>query len=287
MCERALLQAYGIRPSKGLGQHFLVDRRVLNKILAAADLDTDDLVLEIGPGAGVLTRALAERAGHVIAVELDQRLVALLAETLADQSDIRIVHGDILKTDLGQLLASEWTDGQRPEFKLVANLPYYITSAVLRHVLEAEIKPQLIVVTVQREVAERIVARPGAMSLLSVSVQFFGSPHIVGRIPPSAFYPRPKVHSAVVRIEVYDSPRPPVADVATFFNIVRAGFAHRRKQLRNTLSHELRLATPEIAAALSQAGIDPRRRAQSLSLEEWGQVYHALMPLLSGNGWTS
>ncbi|MFQ6058338.1 MAG: 16S rRNA (adenine(1518)-N(6)/adenine(1519)-N(6))-dimethyltransferase RsmA [Anaerolineae bacterium] len=274
MNVRALLREYDIRPSKGLGQHFMVDRRALERIVEAADLGPEDTVLEIGPGLGTLTRALAERAGRVVAVELDPRMVEILSQTLDDRPNVEIVQGDILQLDPAELVGS---GAAAPSpYKVVANLPYYITSAVLRHLLEAAVKPQLVVVTVQKEVAERLVAQPGQMSLLSVSVQFYGRPHLVARIPARAFYPAPKVDSAVVRIQVYDQPPVEVEDVDRFFEVVRAGFAQRRKQLRNSLAQGLRMSPQAVAEALRRCGVDPTRRAQALSVEEWGRVYREL-----------
>jgi len=276
---RALLKGYGLHPIKGLGQNFLVDRRVLRRIVEAAELEPTDLVLEVGPGLGTLTRALAERAGRVIAVELDERLVEILSHTLADYPNVEIVHGDILELDLAKLVGYKMQDARckAPSapctYKVVANLPYYITSAILRHLLEVEAKPQLMVVTVQREVAQRLVAGPGQMSLLAVSVQFYGKPQIVARVPARAFYPSPQVSSAVVRIDVRESPPFEVEDVDRFFAVVRAGFSQRRKQLRNSLSQGLGIPVEEVVEALRRCGIYERRRAQSLSVEEWGRLY--------------
>ena len=247
----------------------MVDRRALERIVEAAELGPEETVLEIGPGLGTLTRALAERAGRVVAVELDERMVEILSQTLGDRPNVEIVQGDILALDPAELV-----EGAR--YKVVANLPYYITSAVLRHLLEAAVKPRLVVVTVQKEVAERLMARPGQMSLLSVSVQFYGHPRLVARIPARAFYPAPKVNSAVVRIDVYERPAVEVENVDRFFGIVRAGFAQRRKQLRNSLAQGLRMPPDAVAEALTRCGIDPTRRAQTLSVEEWGRIYREL-----------
>lgn len=274
-----LLREFNIQPKKSLGQNFLIDQRALERIVEAAELKPADIVLEIGPGLGTLTRCLAERAGKVVAVELDSHLVEALRQILADCPNVEIVPGDILQLDPAALIkdAKQPCDlAPLPPYKVVANLPYYITSAVLRHLLTAKVKPRLIVVTVQLEVARRIVAAPGEMSLLAVSVQFYGRPRIVARIKAGAFYPPPQVDSAVVRIDLYDHPPVEVEDVASFFEVVRAGFAHRRKQLRNTLSAELALAPSQVEQALSRAGINPRRRAQTLSLEEWARVWREM-----------
>ena len=268
---RRLLQDYGLQLRKGLGQNFLEDPAILQRIVDAAELTSDDLVLEIGPGLGTLTRLLAAWAGRVLAVELDERLAAILPGILADCSNVEIIHGDILALNPANLFP-----GLAHGYKVVANLPYYITSAVLRHLLESQARPRLLVLTVQYEVARRLVAGPGEMSLLAVSVQFYGQPRIVARIPAGAFYPPPQVDSAVVRIDVYERPPLSVDDVAGFFRVVQAGFGQRRKQLRNALSHGLNRPVEEIVAALDRAGIDPRRRAETLSLDEWAALWRAV-----------
>jgi len=266
---KALLRRFDLQPSRGLGQHFLVDGRVLARMVAAAELGPEDLVLEVGAGLGHLTRALAEAAGEVVAVEVDRRLVAALEEVLASVPNVRLVVGDILGFDPAELV------GERP-YKVVANLPYNITSAVLRHLLEARLPPRCMVVTVQREVAERIVAREGRMSLLAVGVHFYGRPRLLFRIRPGAFYPPPEVESAAVRIDRH--PRPPVQvdDVERFFEVVRAGFSQPRKQLRNSLAAGLRLEPSFVAGALREAGLDPRLRAERLGLEDWVRVMQVL-----------
>ncbi len=260
----------GIRPKKRLGQHFLSDPHHLERIAAAADLSPQDVVLEVGPGTGTLTAVLLARAGLVVAVELDERLVAHLQERFAHESRLRLVQGDILALDPGELVARE--AGPDVSYKVVANLPYYITSAVLRHLLEASRPPRLMVVTVQEEVARRMCASPPEMSLLAVSVQFYGEPRIVHRIPRGAFFPVPEVDSAVVRVDVFPEPRVRVPDRALFFRVVKAGFGQRRKQLRNALAAGLGIPRQTVGEILAQAGIDPRRRAETLTLEEWARV---------------
>jgi 16S rRNA (adenine1518-N6/adenine1519-N6)-dimethyltransferase len=264
-----LLREFNLQPKKGLGQNFLVSEGALRRIVAAADLEPGDVVLEVGPGLGTLTRLLAQQAKWVIAVELDQRLVEILSQTLADFPNVEIVQGDILEMEPG---GPGGLSGLSSGYKVVANLPYYIASAVLRHLLTAKVKPQLIVVTVQREVAQRMIASPGQMSLLSVSVQFYGRPRIVARIPAGAFYPVPKVNSAVVRIDLDESPTVAVADMDRFFEVVRAGFGQKRKQLRNALAQGLSLPASTVVEALRRADVDEKRRAQTLSLEEWTRV---------------
>jgi 16S rRNA (adenine1518-N6/adenine1519-N6)-dimethyltransferase len=262
-----LLRARGLRPRKGLGQNFLTDPVALGRIVAAADLYPADLVVEVGAGTGTLTRLLAERAGRVVALELDSRLVELLHEQLTGLSNVEIIHGDVLNFS-----TSRFDDHG---YKVVGNLPYYITSAILRHFLENTPRPQLMVVTVQREVAARIVAGPGDMSLLAVSVQLYGQPSIAARIPAGAFYPPPEVDSAVLRIEVSEHPsllREGGVKETDFFRVVRAGFSQKRKTLRNSLSGGLGLAPANTKSFLEQASIDPRSRAETLSLEEWARL---------------
>ncbi len=272
MDVRRLLEQWDLRPSKGLGQNFLINPAVLEKIVAAAELTPDDVVLEIGAGLGAMTELLARDAGHVVAVELDQRLIPVLQDVLSGLDNVTLVQGDILALDPVALVG-----GLDLQYQVVANLPYYITSAVLRHLLEASLKPQRIVITVQREVAERIVAKPGKMSLLAVSVQFYGRPQLLFRIKPGSFYPSPEVESAVVRVDVHEKPIAPVEETDAFFRVVRAGFSPRRKQLRNTLSAGLRRAPTEVATKLEKVGVDPRRRAETLGLQEWVRVARVLV----------
>ncbi len=261
------------RAVKGLGQHFLIDGGVLERILSAAELASGDTVVEVGPGLGILTRELARRAGWVIAIEVDARLASALEETLAPLANITIVNADVLETDPETLIKVAEVSFNA-QYKVVANLPYYIAVAVLRHFLEASLKPRLMVITVQKEVAQAMVAQPGEMSILSISVQLYGKPSIVDYVPARSFYPAPKVDSAIVRIETYDHPAVEVDDVAQFFEIVRSGFAAPRKQLHNSLAQGLDILPEEAATLLARVGIDQQRRAQTLSLEEWARVCH-------------
>jgi 16S rRNA (adenine1518-N6/adenine1519-N6)-dimethyltransferase len=273
---KRLLRRFGIRVKKGLGQHFLVDAGVLDAIINAAALSPEDTVIEVGPGLGILTAELARRAGWVIAIELDNRLADILTETLP-YDNVVVLNQDVLGTDPAALL-----NGRAPDFpsllkpyKVVANLPYYITSPVLRHFLEASVKPELMVVTVQREVAEAIVAEAGQRSVLSIAVQFYGKPSIVTDVPAASFFPAPEVDSAVVKIEVH--PRPPFAvDEEGFFRLVRAGFTAPRKQVANSLALGLGLPKKDVLAALADAGIAPQRRAETFTLEEWAGLWQIL-----------
>jgi len=275
MKVKALLRQYDLQPRKSLGQNFLHDEGVAARILAAARLSPSDHVLEVGPGLGILTQGLAQHAAHVVAIELDDRLVQVLRKTLAHLPNVEVLHGDILQANPEDLIPSG------VPYKVVANLPYYITSAVTRHVLEATIRPRLLVIMVQREVAERMTAGPGDMSLLAVSVQYYGAPRLVARVRSGAFYPRPEVDSAIVRIDVHDE-LPAYGDTPDqFFRVVKAGFSQRRKQIRNSLSSGLSLDRNEVASALEAHGLDEKRRPQTFSVEEWGEVCEAMLPLLA------
>ena len=272
-----LVRRHNLNLKKSLGQNLLIDASHLTRIADAADLEKTDNVLEIGPGLGALTHQLADRAGLVVAVELDQRLIPILRAEFADRSRVVFVHGDILELSPAELIRAQLSvppgsTSARESYKVVANLPYYITSAVLKHVLESLPPPTLAVLLVQQEVAQRMVAQPGDMSMLAVSVQFYARPRALHRIPAGAFLPRPKVDSRVVRLDV--RPKPAVSDVepAHFFSTVRAGFGQRRKQLRNSLSAGLSCPKEQAELWLTSSGIDPRRRAETLSLQEWGTL---------------
>ena len=296
---RDLLTRFNLRARKSLGQNFLVDDAALDRIVAAAEIEDGDWVLEIGPGLGTLTRRLAQAAEHVVAVEIDQNLIPPLRLALAGHSNVDIVHGDILQLDPFELVArqasaigpsgphsrtvapaeastsaqlSDHRTNPLTHYKVVANLPYYITSAVIRHLLEVGVRPSVLILTMQLEVAQRILAAPGDLSLLAISVQFYGKPALVTRINAGSFYPAPKVDSAVVRIDVH--PQPPVAvdDVGHFFAVVKAGFGQKRKQIHNALKAGLALRPETIAAALAQANVDPKRRAETLTLPEWARL---------------
>ena len=272
---KALLDRFGIHPKKSLGQNFMYDSKWLARVVTAAEVGAEDLVLEIGAGAGNLTRLLAQAARHVVAVEIDERLLPVMESELATFENISLLTGDILKVDYLSVLAEHTRDGLRRYF-VVANIPYYITGAILQRLLAASIKPLRVVITVQAEVAERIVAASGKMSLLAVSVHNFGVPSIVARVPASAFYPRPEVDSAILRIDLHaaDSSH---GDDAWFFRVVRAGFSQKRKQLQNSLASGMQFDRERIVTVLEGAGIDPRRRAETLALEEWHWIAERLV----------
>lgn len=265
---KQLLDRHGLQPKQSLGQNFLFDDNILARIVEAAEVGPDDAVLEIGAGAGTLTHHLARAAGRVVAVELDDRLIPLLQAEMVRYENVTVVHGDIL-----ELVTDEWfgVDG----YKVVANVPYYITGAILRHLLSGRGKPNLVVMTVQKEVAQRVTAGPGEMSLLAASVQFYGEPAYVSEIKAGAFWPRPEVDSAILRIDLYDETRLPLAEEKAFFRLVKAGFAQKRKQLQKNL-RSLGVPRERINAALAAAAIDGRRRAETLTLDEWLALYRAL-----------
>jgi len=281
-----------IRPRKRFGQHFLVDERILTDILSAAELNPVDTIVEVGPGLGILTKELAKRAARVIAVEIDARLVSILGKKISSFGNVRIVHGDILRMPPAQLLEIaqsvphnveedlEVCPSPRKNYKVVANLPYYITSPVLRHFLEASAKPSLMVVMVQREVGEAIVAAAGRMSLLSLRIQFYSKPTIIAYVPPESFSPPPSVDSVILRLDVYPNPPVEVSDVASFFDIITDGFSSPRKQLRNSLAQALGMPPKQVAPLLEKAGVEARRRAESLNLEEWKRLWEIFARLL-------
>jgi 16S rRNA (adenine1518-N6/adenine1519-N6)-dimethyltransferase len=259
---RRLLRQHNVWPNKGFGQHLLVDRDALDALVAAAELTPDDAVLEVGAGMGVLTVALAERAGRVVTVEMEREILPLLRETTARFTNVEIVEGDLLRIAPSELF------GAQP-YKVVANLPYYITAPALRHFLEATSRPERLVVMVQKEVAERLTAKPGDMSMLGLSVQFYGRPQLVRVVAAASFLPSPKVDSAIVRVDLYPGERVDPATRDVLFGIARAGFAERRKQLHNTLARNLRVPRERLEGWLAEAGIEPSRRAETLSVEEW------------------
>jgi 16S rRNA (adenine1518-N6/adenine1519-N6)-dimethyltransferase len=265
MTIRDTLTRLGLDPKKSLGQNFTVEPAVLQRMADAADLGPDDAVLEIGAGLGALTDVLAARARRVVAVEIDGRFIPHLRRRYAAQPHVEIVHGDILELDLANLMGADTA-----AYSAVGNLPYYITSPILRHLLEHPAPPRLMVLTMQREVAERVTAAPGQMSLLAVSVQFYGTPRAVARLKPGHFYPPPDVESAIVRIDPHPGgPLLPPEQAARFFQIARAGFSQPRKQIKNSLASALSLDADSVVHWLTAAGIAPARRAETLSLAEW------------------
>jgi len=260
-----LLKRYHIQPKKSLGQNFLVEPAGLMKVIDAAELSGSEEVLEIGAGLGSLTYLLAQTGARVTTVEIDRHMLEPLAEALKPFTNVQIVPGDILELDPATLVSQE-------NYVVVANIPYYITSAIIRHLLEANLKPSRIILTIQQEVAQRIVARDGKMSLLSLSVFVFGEPEIVSTIPAGSFFPAPDVDSAVLRIRLHPEPLIRSSQLDLFFKLAHAGFGQKRKTLRNSLSAGLSLPANEVEARLLEADIEPSRRAETLSMAEWARL---------------
>jgi 16S rRNA (adenine1518-N6/adenine1519-N6)-dimethyltransferase len=266
---RNFLYAHHIRPNKAFGQNFLVEHDVLLHIVEAAEIDVDDQVLELGAGTGVLTRELAKRARRVVAVELEREMLSLVAETTRNYSNVEIMERNLLYVDPTEVFGSD-------SYKLVANLPYYITAPTFRHFLESANPPCLFVVMVQYEVAQRIVAGPGDLSLLGISIQFYGEPKIIEHVPAQAFYPAPKVDSAILRIDLKDEVPLTPGKRDSFFRLVQAGFSERRKQIHNSLAHGLHRKDTDVQSYLFAANINPSRRAETLSIEDWLRLWHEM-----------
>lgn len=270
MNPKKLMDDHGLTPKKNYGQNFMHDPNAREKIIRTADLSPTDTVIEVGPGTGILTTDLAAEVKQVISIEIDKRLEPILNETFQDTHNINFIFEDILKTIPADLLNGE------TDYKVVANVPYYITSAILRHFLEAPIKPKMLVITMQLEVAERLVATAGDMSLLAVSVQYYGQARLISKLNPAVFWPRPEVDSAIIRIDTYDHNPLEVPSDEAFFRVVKAGFSMKRKQLKNSLSGGLGLKSTELESLTHETGIDLRRRAETLSLTEWAALSRAL-----------
>ena len=257
----AILKKHGLLPDKSLGQNFLTDPNILEKITRIAGVTDKNIVLEVGAGLGHLTAQLAKSAEQVVAVELDERFIPVLEENLAEYQNIRIIQGDILSLNPQDLV--------QENYLVVANIPYYLTSRIIRNLLESELKPDRIILTIQYEVAQRVCAKSGKMSLLSLSVLMYGEPSLKMRIPAGAFFPPPKVDSAVVLVNLYPEPLLDEKMRGKFFEIIKAGFLHKRKTLRNSLSKGLAWAPIEADKLLIESGIDPQRRSETLSMDEW------------------
>jgi len=258
-----------MRPLKSFGQNFLIDRSVLLKIVSAADIKPEDAILEVGAGTGVLTRELAKEARRVVAVELERDMLALLVKTTSAYPNVELVARNLLFLDPAEVFG-------QTAYKLVANLPYYITAPTFRHFLESANPPRLLVVMVQMEVAQRIIAEPGELSVLALSVQFYGQPRIIERVPAKAFYPAPKVDSAILRVDVNQQAPLLPAERDSFFRVVQAGFSEKRKQLHNSLTHGLHHKNELVRSWLADASIDASRRAETLSIEEWLRLWHVI-----------
>ena len=268
-----VIQKYQFAFQKRFGQNFLIDAHVLEKIVSAAGITKDDCVLEIGPGIGTMTQYLAESAGQVIAVEIDTNLLPILADTLKDYSNVRVINQDILKVDINELV-KEYNNG-RP-IKVVANLPYYITTPIIMGLFESNVPIDNITVMVQKEVADRMQVGPGSKDYgaLSLAVQYYASPYIVANVPPNCFIPRPNVGSAVIRLTRYQEPPVQVKDPKLMFKLIRASFNQRRKTLQNGLNNspEISFSKEEITKAIESLGVSPSVRGEALSLEQFAQL---------------
>jgi 16S rRNA (adenine1518-N6/adenine1519-N6)-dimethyltransferase len=264
-----VIRRFGLSLSKRLGQNFLISEQAVDQIVASACLSPADTVLEVGPGIGTLTQGLAETGASVVAVELDARLVEVLATTLEGYDNIRVVHGDILKTDISREIKAE-------KYKVVANLPYYITTPIIMALLERRLPIEVLVTMVQKEVAQRMTASPGGKDYgaLSVAVQYYTEPELLFDVPPTAFIPAPAVNSSVIRCTVRTTPPVDVADERLFFRVVKGAFSQRRKTLANALK-TTGLSSEQIAAILAQTQINPMRRGETLSLEEFAAIANA------------
>ncbi len=278
---RAALRRLDLRPTREMGQNFLIDATALATIVTTAELSPHDLVVEVGPGLGVLTWELTHRAGQTIAVELDHRLAERLRHEFAGAA-LSIVEADMLRTDPAALLGATATgESAVQHYKLVANLPYAITSALLRHFLEATVAPDLSVLLVQWEVAQRITAGLGDLSVLAHSVQIYTEPEIIARVPATSFFPAPEVNSAILRLRRRPTPAVEVDSVDRLFRVIKAGFMQARKQLANALPMGLaamgyQIPRERTLAALAHAGVAPQQRAETVSLAQWAIIYAAL-----------
>ncbi|WP_276575527.1 16S rRNA (adenine(1518)-N(6)/adenine(1519)-N(6))-dimethyltransferase RsmA [Paenibacillus sp. YPG26] len=276
---KEIIQRHGFSFKKSLGQNFLIDQNILSKIVGAAELDETKGALEIGPGIGALTQKLAEAAGRVTAVEIDQRLIPILKEVLEPYSNIKVVHGDVLKLDLRTLIEAEYKD--QTGLSVVANLPYYVTTPIIMKLLEEHLPLENIVVMIQKEVAERMAAAPGGKEYgsLSIAVQYYCEPELVCIVPHTVFIPQPNVDSAVIRLKVRKEPPVLVDNEKFFFEVVQASFAQRRKTIANNLKTRFfaKEGREELERLLQEAEIIPSRRAETLSLDEFGRLSNVLL----------
>ncbi|MDK2801548.1 MAG: rRNA (adenine1518-N6/adenine1519-N6)-dimethyltransferase [Clostridiales bacterium] len=274
---KEIIHKYGFRFNKNLGQNFLIDSNVLEKIIDAAEINEGTGVIEIGPGIGVLTQALAEKAGKVIAIEVDAHLIPILKETVGEYGNIKIIHDDALKINLKQIINSEFPN---MNVKIAANLPYYITTPIIMELLEKRLNIDSIVVMIQKEVAERMVAEPGEKEYgaLSVVVQYFTRPQLITTVPPHCFMPQPKVDSTVIKLNVRKQPAVAVASEEQFFKVVKAAFGQRRKTLVNALSNStsFKMSKDEIKQILKKLNIQETQRGETLSIMQFAELANAI-----------
>jgi 16S rRNA (adenine1518-N6/adenine1519-N6)-dimethyltransferase len=273
---RALMRRFELRPDKRLGQHFMIDKASLRKVITASDLEGDETVLEIGAGLGSLTVLLSQYARKVIAVEFDERLIPALEVSIGHLANVRLVVGDVLKLNFEELLGDQ-------AYFVIANIPYNITSILIRKLMECRYPPGRIILTLQREVAQRIIAAPGELNMLALSVQVYGVPRIVGNIPSKAFYPQPKVDSSIIRIQLHESPIVAPELLSTFFRLTKIGFNQKRKQLGNSLSTGIGVDKETAIGWLTDSAIDPHSRPQELEIEAWVRLAQTTLNLTTGS----
>ncbi len=269
---KSLIDKHGFRIKKGLGQNFLVDSNIVEKILSSAGLDCRDTVVEIGPGLGVITKAAAARAGKVLALEIDKKLAPLLEESLQGFKNAQVIYCDAMDSDIDRIV---WQyAGSKGEYKIIANLPYYITTPLIMHLLESGFNFSLMIIMVQLEVAQRIAALPGSKEYgaLSVAVQYYTEAKFLFKVPKTVFMPRPEVDSAVIRLVKRDKPAVEVPDEALFFKIIKGAFGQRRKTVLNALAAAFDLSRDDMKKILDLAGIEPSRRGETLSLDEFANI---------------
>ncbi|MCM1399304.1 MAG: 16S rRNA (adenine(1518)-N(6)/adenine(1519)-N(6))-dimethyltransferase RsmA [Clostridium sp.] len=276
-----IIKKYNFAFQKRFGQNFLIDGHVIEKIIRAADISRDDIILEIGPGIGTMTQYLAEAAGHVYAVEIDKNLMPVLGETLSEYDNVDIINEDILKVDIETLI------GKGKTCKIVANLPYYITTPIIMKLFEEHIPAHSITVMVQKEVADRMKAKPGTKDYgaLTLAVQYYAEPYIAANVPPNCFMPRPNVGSAVIRLNRWDTPPVMVSDERLMFRLIRASFNQRRKTLQNGISNfpSLSFTKEQVAAALSHMGLSNSVRGETLSLAQFAELANVLTKLFTAD----
>ncbi len=276
------MEKYGFRFTKGLGQNFIIDENVLERIMEGSDISKDDMILEIGPGIGVMTNILCENAKKVVAIEIDKSLMPVLSETVGHHDNLKIINKDVLKVDLLELFKEEFGD-QKP--KLIANLPYYVTTPIIMTFLEERIPVSDLIVMIQKEVADRIIAKPStkAYGALSVVVQYFTEPSIITKVSRGSFMPMPNVDSAVIRLKVRDNPPVELIDESVFFLTIKDGFGKRRKTLLNALSSGfLKISKDQARIALELAGIPENTRGEALSIDAFATLANAIYKVKNG-----
>ena len=280
----ALKEKHNFKISKSLGQNFLTDQNIIDKIIDGAQIEEGDIVIEIGPGMGVLTAAAAERASKVLAIEIDKNLLPILADSLSEYENVEIIHGDVLKLDLNPIISQNLaTDNSKNRVKIIGNLPYYITTPIIMKILEEKILAQSITIMMQKEVAERINAKPGSKTYgaITVAINYYCTVHHISDVHRSVFIPKPNVDSQVLRLDIRETPPVFVESEKVFFACIKAGFGQRRKTLLNSLTGVNGLAKQEVLEALNKAKIDPNRRAETLDLSEFATLSNCITAYLN------